>query len=63
MHTLILLKHDFVYTLNLLKNFTLPSLLITVTTINQKLQTIHNVPHTFLCVLDEPAHLLALKKF
>lgn len=52
---LILLKHDFVYTLNLLKKPTLPSLLITVTTVNQKLQTIRKVPHlSFMFLMSWP---------
>ena len=49
LHTLILLKHDFVYTFNLLKTSTLPSLLITVTTLNRKLQTIRDAPTFPLC--------------
>lgn len=54
-HTLILLKHDFVYTLNLLKKPTLPSLLITFTTVNQKLQTMRNVPHlSFMFLMSWP---------
>lgn len=49
LHTLILLKHDFVYTFNLLKKSSLPSLPITVTTLNRKLQTIRDAPTFPLC--------------
>ena len=50
-HTLIFLKHNFAYTPNLLKNFTLHFLLSTVTTINQKLKIVSSVPHLSLMFL------------